>query len=60
MNTAFMPYSHYAHTKQYTKSLNAKYAVKAEILIITMMTITFRDLVKNFSEPGQMSGELMS
>ena len=43
MNTVLVRYGHSLRTKQYTKNPNAKYAVKAEIL---MKTISFSDSAK--------------
>ena len=37
MNTALVQYGHSVRTKQYTKNPNAKYAVKAEISMKTLL-----------------------
>ena len=46
MNTVLVRYGHSVCTKQYTKNLNAKHAVKAEI---SMKTISFSDSVKRLA-----------
>ena len=46
MNTVLVPYGHSVRKKQYTKIRNAKYAVKAEIL---MKTKSFDDSAKHLA-----------
>ena len=43
MNTVLVRYGHFVHKKQYTKNLNAKYALKAEK---SMKTKSFNDSAK--------------